>query len=50
MNNNLNMLASILNIINMPNENDITNILQRSFNENKNTNKPTEEKFIKNLK
>ena len=50
MNNNLNMLTSILNIINMPIDDDITNILQRSFHENKNKNKPTEENFIKNLK
>ena len=50
MNNNLNMLNSILNIINMPIDNDITNVLQRSFTENKPTNKPTEDKFIKNLK
>ena len=52
MDNSLTTLSSILNLINIPitMNDELTNILQRSFNDTGNTNKPTDNKFIKDLK
>ncbi len=52
MENSLTTLSSILNLINIPitMNDDLTNILQSSFNDTGNTNKPTDNKFIKDLK